>query len=65
MLDTIILGGIGWTEILLILLALVLLFGGKKIPDLMRGIGEGIREFKKASKGESEEKDKTSNTEKK
>jgi sec-independent protein translocase protein TatA len=48
------LGQIGATEIILIVLALVLLFGGKKIPELFKGLGQGIREFKKASKGESE-----------
>ena len=38
------------TEILLILLVVVLLFGGRKIPELMKGIGQGMKEFKKASK---------------
>jgi sec-independent protein translocase protein TatA len=38
---------IGWQEILFILLILLLLFGAKKIPDLARGLGKGIREFKK------------------
>jgi len=38
---------IGWQEILLILLIALLLFGAKKIPDLARGMGKGIREFKK------------------
>lgn len=37
------------TEILLILLVVVLLFGGRKIPELMKGIGQGMKEFKKAS----------------
>lgn len=46
------LGAIGVTEIVLIVIALALLFGGKKIPELMRGFGQGINEFKKASKGE-------------
>jgi sec-independent protein translocase protein TatA len=46
------LGSIGATEIILIVFALVLLFGGKKIPELFKGLGQGIREFKKASKGE-------------
>jgi sec-independent protein translocase protein TatA len=41
-------------HILLIVLVLVLLFGGKKIPELMKGLGQGIHEFKKASKGEDE-----------
>jgi sec-independent protein translocase protein TatA len=36
-------------HILLVLLVLVLLFGGKKIPELMKGIGQGMKEFKKAS----------------
>jgi sec-independent protein translocase protein TatA len=40
----------GLTEILLILVVIVLLFGGKKIPELMRGLGQGIKEFKKASR---------------
>ncbi len=38
---------IGWQEILLILLIALLLFGAKKIPDLARSLGKGIREFKK------------------
>jgi len=41
-------GMFGPTEIILIVLVLVLLFGGKKIPELMRGIGQGMKEFKKA-----------------
>jgi sec-independent protein translocase protein TatA len=42
-------GNLGATEILLILLVVVLLFGGKKIPEMMKGIGQGMKEFKKAS----------------
>ncbi|HTB07527.1 MAG TPA: twin-arginine translocase TatA/TatE family subunit [Bacteroidia bacterium] len=38
-------------EIFLILIVVLLLFGGKKIPELMRGLGQGIKEFKDASKG--------------
>jgi sec-independent protein translocase protein TatA len=49
----IMLGAIGATEIILIIVALLLLFGGKKIPELMKGLGQGLSEFKKASKGES------------
>lgn len=41
----------GW-EIILIVLVILLLFGGKKIPELMRGLGRGMKEFKDASKGE-------------
>ena len=39
---------LGWSEILLILLVVLLLFGGRKIPELMRGMGKGIREFQDA-----------------
>ena len=42
-------GNFGVTEIILILLVVVLLFGGRKIPELMKGIGQGMKEFKKAS----------------
>ncbi len=48
-------GKLGLTEIILILLVLVLLFGGRKIPELMKGIGQGMKEFKKASKVEHED----------
>jgi len=41
-----ILGPLGTTEILIIVLVLVLLFGGRKIPELARGLGKGIQEFK-------------------
>ncbi|MCX6335504.1 MAG: twin-arginine translocase TatA/TatE family subunit [Bacteroidia bacterium] len=44
----------GITEILLILAVVVLLFGARKIPELMKGIGTGIKEFKKASKVKDE-----------
>ena len=40
-------------HILLIVLALLLFFGGKKIPELMRGLGKGMKEFKDAQNGES------------
>jgi len=48
-------GVLGPTEIILIVLVVVLMFGGKKIPELMRGLGKGIKEFKDASKGNDEE----------
>lgn len=41
-------GPLGFNEILIILLIVLLLFGGKKIPELMRGLGKGIREFNDA-----------------
>jgi sec-independent protein translocase protein TatA len=47
-------GNLGATEIILILLVVVLLFGGRKIPELMKGIGQGMKEFKKASHVEDE-----------
>jgi sec-independent protein translocase protein TatA len=43
------LGGLGGTEIFLIILVLLLFFGGKRIPELAKGLGRGIREFKDAS----------------
>ncbi|MBP9083207.1 MAG: twin-arginine translocase TatA/TatE family subunit [Bacteroidia bacterium] len=43
------LGGIGGTELMLLAGVVLLLFGGKKIPELMRGMGKGIKEFKNAS----------------
>ncbi len=46
-------GKFGPTEILLVLAIVVLFFGGKKIPELMKGLGKGVKEFKDASKGES------------
>jgi sec-independent protein translocase protein TatA len=52
----VLLGTLGPSEIVLILIALLLLFGGKKIPELMKGLGTGIREFKKASSGDYDEK---------
>jgi sec-independent protein translocase protein TatA len=42
------LGALGGSEVLLIFFAILLLFGGRKIPELMRGIGKGIREFNAA-----------------
>jgi len=48
-------GNLGATEIILIILVIVLLFGGRKIPELMKGIGQGMKEFKKASQVEDED----------
>ncbi|MES2618900.1 MAG: twin-arginine translocase TatA/TatE family subunit [Bacteroidota bacterium] len=42
------LGNLGATEIILIIVAILILFGGKKIPELMRGVGQGMREFQNA-----------------
>lgn len=57
----IILGALGPTELILIALVVILLFGGRKIPELMKGIGQGMKEFKKASReGDLPEKNETS-----
>lgn len=53
---------IGMPELLVILGVAVLLFGGKKIPDLAKGLGEGIRNFKTALKGEPEKQAETAKT---
>ena len=52
MFNSILLIGLGVTEIVLIIAVVLLLFGGKKIPELMRGMGKGIKEFKSAQSGE-------------
>ena len=46
--------GLGSTEIIVIVLIILILFGGKKIPELMRGLGSGVKEFKKATNGDDE-----------
>ena len=50
MILTVFLGFIGAPQIILIVIVVLLLFGGRKIPELMRGLGSGIKEFKDASK---------------
>ena len=50
-----ILGGLGTPELILIALVVLLLFGGSKIPELMKGIGKGVRGFKEGLKGIEEE----------
>mgnify|MGYP001998468040 FL=1 len=46
---------IGWPQIVLIIVVVLILFGGKKLPQLMKGLGEGMKEFKNASKDLSED----------
>ena len=43
-------GGLGMSEILLVALVILLFFGGKKIPELMKGLGKGVRSFKQGMK---------------
>ena len=45
---------IGWPQVILIAVVVLLLFGGRKIPELMRGLGSGLKEFKDASKDDSD-----------
>lgn len=47
---------LGWVEIILIVVILLLLFGAKRIPELMRGIGRGTREFKEGLRGDDSTK---------
>jgi sec-independent protein translocase protein TatA len=71
--SSILIGIIGGQEIILILVIILVLFGGKKIPELMRGLGKGVNEYKKAkneiledvSDPTKEQPTKTSNTENK
>lgn len=51
MLNTTLLAALGGTEIAVILVIVLLLFGGKKIPELMRGLGKGMKEFKDGKDG--------------
>ena len=52
--NTVFLGIMGPNQMILILVVVLLLFGGRKIPELMRGLGQGMKEFKDASKGEED-----------
>lgn len=49
---------LGWTEILIIVLIIIVLFGAKKIPDLMKSLGSGMKEFKKAINPEDQDNEK-------
>ncbi|HSH18852.1 MAG TPA: twin-arginine translocase TatA/TatE family subunit [Draconibacterium sp.] len=51
----IIAGFVGPQEIIIILIIVLLLFGGRKIPELMKGLGKGMKEFKNASKGDDDD----------
>jgi len=50
-----IMAGLGGPEIILIMVVVLLMFGGKKIPEMMRGLGKGMKEFKDAKDGLNED----------
>jgi sec-independent protein translocase protein TatA len=50
-------GGIGWMEIMLLLLVMLLVFGPKRLPEMGRSLGRGIREFKESVTGEDKDDD--------
>ena len=52
------LGNLGWGELLIIALVVLLVFGGKKIPELMKGLGKGVRSFKDGMNGTDQEEKK-------
>ena len=54
-----ILGMIGPWQVVLIVLVVLILFGGKKIPELMKGLGKGMKEFKDATKESDKDKEKS------
>jgi sec-independent protein translocase protein TatA len=55
----------GWSEWIFIFLIILLLFGAKRLPEIAKSLGKGIREFKKSIKGEDEEEPKDPDVEKK
>jgi len=61
-LSVLLLGTPGPVEIIIIVLIILLLFGGRKIPELMKGLGQGMKEFKKASKGEESKGEESKDT---
>jgi len=61
MISSILLGILGGQEIIIIAVIILLLFGGRKIPELMRGLGRGVKEFKDGTKGVTDEIDESIN----
>ena len=59
MFESIVLFGLGMQEILVIALIVLLLFGGKKIPELMKGLGKGVKSFKEGMNEVTDQKDKS------
>jgi sec-independent protein translocase protein TatA len=64
MIQSNLLGMLGTNEIIIILVIVLLLFGGRKIPELMRGLGKGVREFNDAKNNVKKEIEESSSTEK-
>lgn len=64
MIQSNLLGMLGTNEIIIILVIVLLLFGGRKIPELMRGLGKGVREFNDAKSNVKKEIEESSSTEK-
>jgi len=62
MITLFLLGFIGPWQIVIIVILVLLLFGGKKIPELMRGLGQGMKEFKKATKDDQDKENSSDNT---
>jgi sec-independent protein translocase protein TatA len=62
MIQPVLLWALGARELIIILAVVILLFGGRKIPELIRGIGRGIREFKDAKNDKKEDTETTNNS---
>ncbi len=62
MMNYILVGILGGQEIIIIAIVILLLFGGRKIPELMRGLGRGVKEFKDGTKGVADEINDSVNT---
>lgn len=61
MVQNLLLGMLGTNEIIIILIIVLLMFGGKKIPELMRGLGRGVREFNDAKSNVKKEIEESAN----
>lgn len=61
---SILLGMLGWPQVVLIAVVVLLLFGGKKIPEMMRGLGKGMKEFKDATNEDTSSNNNSSKDEK-
>lgn len=62
MIQPLLLWALGGTELIIILAVIILIFGGRKIPELIRGVGRGIREFKEAKNAKKESSDTDTNS---